>query len=228
MEDHDGRERDRYRDREVHMTVTSDTQICNLALTRLGHSTITSLAQQTKGAILCNLHYTICRDAVLRAHPWNFAIKRAALASDASASIPFEYTYRFPLPDDCLKVIRTSCEATNSVSPGAIYGWPGLVGGGVTPSYRIEGKAIMTNDSTMLIEYIARITDVTQFDALFVDCLAARIAAEIATALTDNGSLAAGMMDIYTRKLSEARSVDAQEGTPRDIVDASGWIMARI
>ena len=210
------------------MTVTSDVTICNLALTRLGHSTITSLDQITKGATLCNLHYPICRDAVLRAHTWNFAIRRASLASDATATVPFEYTYRFPLPDDCLKVIRTSCEADGGVSAGAVYGWPGLVGGGVAPSYRIEGKAIMTNDSTMLIEYIARIVDVAQFDALFVDCLASRIAAEIATALTDNASMASGMLDVYRQKISEARSVDAQEGTPRDVIDASGWLMARV
>ncbi len=198
-------------------TVTSEVHICNMSLTRLGHPTITSLDQDTKGAALCKLHYPVVRDVVMRAHPWNFAIRRATLASDATASIPFEYTYRYPLPEDCLKVIRTSEEA--------------IAGTTWINDYRIESngtsKAILTNASELSIEYIARITDVYQFDALFVDAVSARLTAEIAMAMTDNATMAANAMQSYEAKLREARQIDAQEGTPREIVDASGWIMAR-
>ena len=196
-------------------TVTSEVHICNMSLTRLGHPTITSLDQDTKGAALCKLHYPVVRDVVMRAHPWNFAIRRAALASDALASIAFEYSNRFPLPVDCLKVLRTSEDTYN----------------GCTQSYRIESngtsRAILTNATTLSIEYIARITDVSQFDALFVDAVSARLTAEIAMALTDNATMAANAMQSYDAKLREARQIDAQEGTPREIIDASGWIMAR-
>lgn len=193
------------------MTISSETQICNLALTRVGHAMISSLDDNTKGADLCRLHYPMCRDSVLRAHPWNFAIQRVALAS-ASAAPAFEYDYRFPLPVDCLKVIRTNYEAD----------------GCSDVPYRIEGRSLLTNEPSVSIEYIARIEDVTQFDELFADTLASRLAADIAMDLTDNATLAQGMMQTYMARLNEARSVDSQEGTARDVVDTSSWILARL
>lgn len=210
--------------------MTSVTDICNLALTRIGHSQITSLDENSKGADLCSLHYPICRDAVLRAHPWNFAIRRATLAQSATAP-NHEFTYYHVLPSDCLKVIRTNWEADGLTST-AIYSYPDSVN--VWDSeYRLEsvsgvGKCIATNESVVKIEYIAQITDTSLFDPLFVDLLAQRIAAEIAVAFTDTQTVTKTMWDIYQAKLAEARTTDAQEGTPRETVDVSPWIAARV
>jgi hypothetical protein len=208
------------------MSATTEVEICNLALTRLGHSMISSLAENTKAGNLCNLHYARTRNAVLRAHPWNFAIRRATLALDATAP-NHEFTQRHALPVDCLKVLRTNWEADGTVG-AAVYGYPGIMGYAheITP-YRIEGRYLLCNEDTVKIEYIAEITDVAQYDELFVDALAQRLGAELAVALTDNQSAAKTMWDIYSAKLAEARTTDAQEGTPRAIVDVSPWISAR-
>lgn len=210
------------------MTVSSETQICNLALTRIGHTQITSLSEGTKASSLCTLHYPICRDSVLRAHPWNFAIRRATLG--LSAITPnHEFTYQHALPEDpyCLKVIRTSWEA-DGISGTAFYGFPGQMGyANAMIPYRIEGRYLLCDEDTVKIEYIARVTDVTQFDDLFIDVLAQRLAAEISVAFTDTQTMAKAMWEIYQQKLSEARTSDAQEGTPRDVVDLSSWIVAR-
>jgi hypothetical protein len=211
--------------------MTSETSIANLALTRLGHSTITSLSQGTKAADLCTLHYPVCRDALLRAHPWNFSIRRATLAQ-SSTTPNHEFTYYHVLPIDYLKVIRTDWEAdfTNST---AVYGFPGMNGyGSEIAPYRIEnvsgvGKCIAANESVVKIEYIAKIEDPELFDALFIDLLAQRLAAEIAMPLTDTQTVAKSMWEIYQTKLAEARTTDAQEGTPREVVDTSPWIAAR-
>lgn len=206
--------------------MASETDIANLALSRLGHTSITSLAQGNKAATACQLHYPICRDAVLRAHPWNFAIKRETLAQD-STTPNHEFTYRHTLPTDCLKVLRTNWEA-DGISSTAVYGFPGMNGYNAEMApYRIEGRFLLANESVVKIAYIARIEDAAQFDALFVDLLAQRLAAEIAPAITDTQSVAKSMWDIYTMKLAEARTTDAQEGTPIDIVDVSPWIQAR-
>lgn len=211
--------------------MASETDICNLALTRIGHTTITSLTQGNKAADLCLLHYALSRDALLRAHPWNFSIKRATLAQ--SATTPnHEFTYYHVLPTDCLKVLRTSWEA-DGYSSTAVYGFPGINGynGEPTP-YRIEnvtnvGKCLACNESSVSIEYVAKITDAAQFDALFVDLLAQRLAAELAPAFTDTQTMATAMWNIYQSKLAEARTTDAQEGTPREVVDVSPWIAVR-
>lgn len=212
--------------------MASVTDICNLALTRIGHGQISSLDEDSKGADLCSLHYPICRDAVLRAHPWNFAIRRATLAQ--SGTTPnHEFDYYHVLPSDCLKVIRTNWEA-DGLSSTAVYGFPGINGyaGGAT-EYRIEnvsgvGRCIATNEDVVKIEYIAQITDTSQFDSLFVDLLAQRLAAEISVAFTDTQTMTKAMWDIYQSKLGEARTTDAQEGTPRDIADLSPWVAARV
>lgn len=217
--------------------VTSVLEIYNLGVTRLGHEQMSSETENTKAGRLCRLHYPLLRDSVLRAHPWNFAIRRATLAQ-LSVTPAFEFTYAYALPTDpkCLKVVRTSYEA-NGFSSTAIYGYPGLVSYGEMPiEVRVETinvsgtpvKALLSNEATMSIEYIAQITDVSLFDDLFTDCLAARLAAELAFPLTDNQSATKTMMDLYQMKLAEARVVDAQEGSPRDVVNTDPWLIARI
>lgn len=193
--------------------MTTETDICNLALSRIGHNRqIADMGEATTEGDIVRLHYPFCRDSVLRDHPWNFAIRRAELAR-LSETPAFEFTYKYPLPTEpwCLKVIRTRAESEGCSSA----------------DYRIEGRAILSNETTLAIEYIARITDTGQFDAMFVDCLASRIAAEVAMPLTNDAKVAEYAMRIYGQKLSEARTVDAQEGTPRQIVQAYSWLEAR-
>jgi hypothetical protein len=202
----------------------SATEICNIALTRLGHGQIEDISTSTgKAADLCRLHYERTRDSVLRAHPWNFAVRRVALAQDATAP-SHEYTYRYALPRDCLKVIRTSYEAsgyTSTDDPLLSYWGPASI------PYRIEGRFLLINEANVSIEYIARIIDTMQMDDLFVDLLAQRLAAEMSMGLTDNQAATKTMWEIYNQKLAEARTVDSMEGSSRDVVDTSTWLIAR-
>lgn len=209
------------------MSATSDVEICNIALTRIGHSQISSLDEGTKAADLCRLHYPRTRDAILRDHPWNFAIRRVTLALE-SATPNHEFDYYHTLPADCLKVLRTSWEPEGTTG-AAVYGFPGIHGyAGTDVPYRIEGRRLACNETVAKIEYIARIDDTSQFDSLFTDALAQRLAAEVCMALTENQSAAKTMWDIYAAKVADARSTDAQEGTPRDVVDSGGWLRARV
>ena len=190
---------------------TSETEICNIALARLGNGLqITALSENSKAARFCNLMYATCRDSALRAHPWNFAVRRAVLAQDATAPA-FEYSYRYALPSDpyCLKIIRTSMESE---------GYP--------DDYRIEGRYLLSNEGTVSIEYIARITDVSQYDAQFTDVLCTLLAAEMCAPLTENASMTKTLWDMYKMKLPESRTSDAQEGTPRAFT-ADLWVSAR-
>jgi hypothetical protein len=189
--------------------MTSVVSICNLALVRVGHTPITALNEEGKGALACNANYEPCRDATLRAHPWNFAIRRVSLAQ-LSTTPAYEFAYEYQLPTDFLKIIRTQDEAAS-----------------VWSEYRIEEGKLRTNAGTVKIEYIAKITDPNKFDPLFVDVLATRIAAEISTWLTDTSTSTQRLWEVYDAKLREARGVDAQEGTPRDII-ADEWLVARL
>lgn len=191
--------------------MTTETDICNLALSRIGHDRqISDINEATKEGDLLRLHYSMTRDALLRSHPWNFAIKRAELASvDTTPS--FEFDYVFALPTDCLRVLRTSWEAQN-----------------IDAEYRIEGRYLLTNEAAVKIEYIGRITDPAQFDYLFIDIFAQRLAAECAMPLINDARVAQSALQIYGQKLSEARTLDAQEGTPRQIVHDYDWLTVRV
>lgn len=216
--------------------VSSELDIWNLALTRVGHEPLSSLTEKGKSGDRCRLHYPVTRDTVLTAHPWNFAIRRAALAQLAfTPQFEFQYAHALPTVPFCLRVLRTEWEA-NGYSSAAVYGFAGMHGyQPQTIEWRIETvsingsgvRALLCNESEAKIEYIARIDDVALFSALFVDALAARLAAEVSMTLTDNQSLTKTMLDMYTMKMAEARIMDAMEGSPRDVINTDGWLIAR-
>jgi len=54
--------------------------VANIALSKIGAQRIVSMTEATENARLLNAIYGTIRDEVLRAHPWNFAIKRIAPA----------------------------------------------------------------------------------------------------------------------------------------------------
>ncbi len=184
--------------------MTSEVDICNYALNEIGESQIISLTEDSKAARLCNLVYNDTRDAVLRAHPWNFAVKRETLAMLA-ATPSFEFDYQFQLPADCLRVLKTDDDLT---------------------PHRVEGKKLLSNNDVVKIEYIARIEDTTQFDSLFVECLSVRIGAKLAFNLSDNNAMTQLLEQKSRDRIKQARSMDGQEGIPRSI-EADVWLNSR-
>lgn len=179
--------------------MASDVDICNSALNMIGASNIVSLTEDSRAARVCNQRYEFVRDAVSRAHPWNCLVRRASIAADAD-NPAFEFEYQFTLPNDpyCLRVIRPQ---------------------DIDTIYRVEGRKVLANATPFKFIYIARVTDPNQYDQLFIETIAARLAADISYALVNSATLTASLFDLYNQKLSEARFVDATEGTPDNIVN---------
>ena len=186
--------------------MASEVQLCNLALAKVGDEQITSLTENSKAARLCNLVYEPMRDATLRAHPWNFAIKRIELAAN-TLTPAYEYNTQFTLPSDFLRLI-----GTNMLD---------------TAKFTVEGNQLLCNVSALKIKYIYAVTDPNVFDWLFNEALSARIAAELSIPMTDNRSLTVDLFNLFSTKLSDARTADATEGTPDDIT-ADTWLNSRI
>jgi len=61
---------------------TADVAICNIALGRIGASTIAALGEGSAESIQCDLYYAPTRDALLRSHAWRFALKWVDLVVD--------------------------------------------------------------------------------------------------------------------------------------------------
>jgi hypothetical protein len=117
-----------------------------------------------------------------------------------------EFTYRFPIPADCLRLMR--------------------VGLHEIIEYRVEGGYIYTNESAINIEYISD-ADEALFDSQFVDLFASRLSAEISFYLTDNSTLTEQSWTLYNGKLSMSRTMDSRQGTPRGILSDDPWLLSR-
>jgi len=176
--------------------VSSEIEIASMALNKLGAERITSFDDGTNRSNLCRDFYPSVRDAVLRAYPWNCSLTQKALAADAEAPL-FGYSYKFQLPvlPYCLRVLEIEDE----------------------PDYNVKGRYIHCDESSITIEYIARITDPGLFDSLLKEAIEARFAAELAYPITRDPTLAKTMWDLYAAKLREARTIDSMEGT------VEGW-----
>jgi len=170
--------------------MASVVDICNGALNQLGASTILTLTEDSKNARLCNARYTQVRDSVFRSHPWNCLQKRVQLAADTETPA-WGFTKQYTLPADCLRVLTIL---------------------DYDADYKIEGRKILTDNSTMKILYVARIEDPNQYDELLRETLSASLAADIAYAITSSNPTATNMYNLFQDKLKEARFVDSTEG----------------
>ena len=192
--------------------MASDVSVVNSALHKLGVSRIVAFTDTTKQGTLANDTFADIRDSLLRAHPWNFAIEREALAADATAP-KWGYTTKYALPEGqtpCLRVLLVEGEDEYS------------------GRWTVEGRFILTDLTAPLnISYIKRITDANSMDAMFRDALSQRLAMEWATTLTHDAQIQNDMTRLYNSlKLPEARSIDGQEDIAVQI-EACEWIEAR-
>jgi hypothetical protein len=177
--------------------MASNVDICNSALNMIGGSNIISLTEDSRAARVCNQRYEFVRDAVFRAHPWNCLITRTSLAADSDTPA-FEFDYQHTLPADCLRVLRPQ-------DPDTVF--------------KVEGRKIISSTTPFKMIYISRVTDPNQYDLLLIESIAARLAADISYALVNSASLSQMLMATYESKLSEARFVDATEGTPDNAIN---------
>jgi hypothetical protein len=188
---------------------TSNVSIANLALQKLGEPSIVSLSEDSRNARAMNACFEPLRDRELRAYFWNFAKKRATLAP--SAVVPDStFALAFPVPDGFLRLIK-----------------PARMG----MDWHLENHegvlSILTNDGdTLAIRYIARITDPTLFDPIFVDMLACKLAWHCCEQITQSNSKKASMMEEYAYHRAEGRRTNAfeQNAQPEPM---DSWLTAR-
>ena len=192
--------------------MASTVDICNGALNQLGATTILSLTEDSKNARLCNSRYTQVRDAVFRSHPWNCLQERVELAQSTTTPA-WGYSFKYDLPGDCLRLLRILDYDSD---------------------HKVEGRSILSNNSSMKILYISRVTDPNQYDENLRETLSAALAADIAYAITSNNTTQQNMLALYQEKLRDARFVDSTEGYNTtqedgmaDVIDAGTFINSR-
>ncbi len=178
------------------MATITDVKICNIALRELHASSITSLTESSLEAETCDLYYTIARNFVLVAAPWNFAIKRTGTQATTTAP-EWGYSLSYVYPTDCLRML----EVNNELS-----GW------------RVETladgtKIIATDLTSAKFRYIYEVTDPQKFSASFIFSLAKFLKHLIAVPLTGQQDKAQLALEEYQGFLTQAKTDDGQESS---------------
>ena len=193
--------------------MASKVDICNSAMNMLGASNIVSLTEDSKNARLLNQRFDFVRDAVFRGHAWNCLINRQQL-NQSSTTPTYQFSYAYPLPTDpyCLRILdfHTGSYSSNEVDM----------------DWKVEGREILTDQATVYIKYIGRVTDPNEYDTLLIETVAARLASDTGYAITGSTTLTNAMWQLYEAKIVEARHADATEGKPDEII-ANTWLNAR-
>lgn len=186
----------------------SQVRVANLALQKLGAGEIVSMDEDTRERRAITRCYSMLRDRELRAHNWNFSIKRKILAPSSVAPL-FEFAKAFPLPADCLRPLP----------PARDVDW--------TIEYHEGSKHILTNEGTVIyLRYVSRVTDETQFDPLFADMLACKIAWHCCEELTQSNQKKADIEREYKDAKAEAKRTNAfEQATPQE--PEPPWLTAR-
>lgn len=182
----------------------TEVSIANSALIKISCERIISLDDDLVRARLAKEQYPKLRDFVLEAFPWTFAQKRAALAQDSDTPA-WGYTYQYPLPSDYYRITETDG----------------------TFEHVIEGRMLLTDESSVNIKYTAIQSDPGKFTPTFAEAVSTALAADLAYPLVQSSELADRLQKQYIYMISQAKSSNSQgRGSPRD-PEVSDFINSR-
>lgn len=171
---------------------SSKIDVCSLALLKIGANSIASFDEGTAEAEVAANLYPSVRDALISAHPWNFALAQRTLAKLAIEPVA-DFANAFQLPSNCLHVLSAGTE-----------------GRGRGLEYRISERHLHTNAEFVVLTYLFRPKE-SEFPPFFDMALIARLAAEFCIPLTDSTSRWTGLRKIAEEEFRRAKRIDSQE-----------------
>lgn len=202
--------------------MTSEIDICNIALSNIRGGEINSFNEASPAAKLCKLKYPILRDQILRDVPWQFAHKVAVLALLTDDLFNWAYAYQYPT--DCLRINRLLINFEEIESGGseviskyynAEYPVPNLNLQTKYELINVDGNMVIAaNEPDLRIDYVARVTDPKKFDSQFVMALSYLMASELAIPMVgpEKGRpLRAESLRLYTSYIDEATASNLNE-----------------
>lgn len=156
--------------------MSSNTEICNIALSHLGvGKEISNLeTEQSQEASACRRFYDTALEEVLRDFKWAFATKIEALAL-IELNPNTEWTYSYHYPTNCIAIRRILSGYRNdtrqSRSPYKI-------------AFDDSGRIIFSDEVDAFVEYTYRIEDPQYYPSDFVMAFSYRLANLLAARLT--------------------------------------------
>ena len=176
--------------------MSTDLDICNIALSLIGADSITALTEASTEARWCNTNYQPLRDTLLSEHGWQFAEEQLVLTG-ATAS-PWGDGYLYPIPSDAVHIYRVYEDVSGDYKEQA--------------KWRRLGKNILADiDGTLYAIGVLNSTTEDDFPPAFVQALAARLAVEMTVPLTRSTMMLELQITLYNEKLTAALATDGSE-----------------
>ena len=202
--------------------MTSEVDICKLALSHIRAGSINSLDENSLQAQQCKLMYPLLRDQMIESAPWQFAhrVKALSLLTDNL----FNWAYVYQYPSECLKINRLllnfeEVQAGDSTIASRFYDRglpiPDMDAQVEYKIYNIDGnKVIASNETELRVDYVTRVTDVNLFDNQFILGLSHLLAAELAVPLVgvkEGRQMKSDEYQLYQAFINSAVAADMNE-----------------
>jgi hypothetical protein len=219
--------------------MSSEAEICNLALAHLGDSATVASIDPPEGSAQaehCARWYPIARDSLLEMQEWGFATTRALLAELVNPFTQWQHAYA--RPSDCLKVLAilpsdSTGDLANSYPQDCLY--PSVTAPMLTiyspQDFTTETDAatgnqiILTNQMSALARYTRSVTDTSKFSPLFRDTLGWYMASYLAGPVLKGETginVGQAMLKIAMGLMGNAAVSSANQGS-RQQVQAYPW-----
>ena len=182
--------------------------IANSALTMVGTRLLSTVSDQSKEALLINTNWDTCRRNVLRDGLWKFAKNQVTLTVDGTFYPAFGFNNRYALPADFIRLVGFNDLKGNS--------------DGSEAPYRVMAGYIYTFMSYANLTYIYDCQDITKYDPMFCECLAAALYTKVCKSLTGTDA----DPKAYAMMMQKARFTDSVED-PSVQLDIDVWLQSR-
>lgn len=183
--------------------------ICNRALSRLGHNRIAALTDKSVAAEECNSAFAMIRDEVYQSHPWQSVTHREEWTKSVTAPAwGFANAYDFGDADKhVLRVLRIK-----GIAPDA---------------WTVEGRSLLLDSAGPIkVQYIYREEQTELLDPLLASAIASRLAMELCEKLTQSTRKWEKANTEYQGILQMAKRTNAMQGSPTKVLDTD-WLTAR-
>jgi hypothetical protein len=179
--------------------MSSDIEICNVALALVGADEIRAFDKTTKRERLCEIMYNYLVPALTACFDWSFARWLAPLrVMDEMPTTDFGIAYEIPI--DCLRALDIMPE-------------------GKGQKWEQVGSAIYTSVPAPVLKYIRSVPNAGSLPQHFVNALTAAIAAGIAPGIKQDEKYEAKLKQEAAIALVVAQDADTQIGNRHKFPD---------
>lgn len=166
--------------------MSSQVEICNMALSRLASRRIISLGDNTIESKTLSAIYNQVAKYVMARAPWPSVRYRATLAQTTDMpAFGFNYEYQLPTNPKCLRVLRLNEDKLGTID------------------FTIERDRLLTDESSVSILYLGFITDTEAYDIYLEEAIMLRLCYEMTYSSSGQYQVAAAVRKEFREEFED-------------------------